>query len=669
MDHRNNVIYNVMWAIQYHPTRMNRREGRQYRLNLVGCYFKDGPAGPMGVRPWLAPINRAQPGITDWKKVGVYGKGNYWSRTGKYHDYDPGLEESVKLGSKYRVEKPWEVAPVKTHSAEEAYRLVLAQGGCLPRDAVSLRTIREVSTGTGYWGQHPPAGGLMQGLTPGKAPADGDGDGMPDEWEKAKGLDPADPADATKTVPAGASKDDRHKGYTYIEYYVNELADKLVEAAAREKLPLGRQESTVAASVPPLEAGAKPAPAVPIAAGGGNTLALKDGKLWAWGLGWRGELGDGNGKDSATPVTVLDPTGKEPLSGVESLSASGAHVLARCAGGKLMAWGYNSNGQIGIGTTADKQVLPAAVLDSSGKKPLDGVIAAAAGAYHSLAVREDGTVWAWGCNMNGRLGDGTETDRHLPVQVKGLEKAVAVAAGVKHSLALCADGTVWAWGDNLYGALGDGTNVEELAPVRVPGLTGVTAIAAGWHHSLALRADGSVWAWGCNHFGQLGVGSNVDSKVPAQVKGPDGNAKLDEVKFIAVGGLCTFAVRTDGTVWSWGWNYRCQTGDGTVSGPDHTLPVQVKGLGGEGFLKGVTALDAGGEAVVALLEDGRLLTWGGNGRGQVGDGSVGITWVKDGKYAPEGERNWKAKARPTGCRPWSVTVELPPKAIAPAGGE
>jgi len=309
------------------------------------------------------------------------------------------------------------------------------------------------------------------------------------------------------------------------------------------------------------------------------------------------------------------------------------------------------------------------VLDSSGKKPLDGVIAAAAGAYHSLAVREDGTVWAWGCNMNGRLGDGTETDRHLPVQVKGLEKAVAVAAGVKHSLALCADGTVWAWGDNLYGALGDGTNVEELAPVRVPGLTGVTAIAAGWHHSLALRADGSVWAWGCNHFGQLGVGSNVDSKVPAQVKGPDGNAKLDEVKFIAVGGLCTFAVRTDGTVWSWGWNYRCQTGDGTVSGPDHTLPVQVKGLGGEGFLKGVTALDAGGEAVVALLEDGRLLTWGGNGRGQVGDGSVGITWVKDGKYAPEGERNWKAKARPTGCRPWSVTVELPPKAIAPAGGE
>jgi alpha-tubulin suppressor-like RCC1 family protein len=665
VDHRNNVIYNVMWAIQYHPTSMNRRDKRQYRLNLVGCYFKDGPAGPMGVRPWLSPINRAEPGITDWKKVGVYGKGNYWSRTGKYHDYDPKLEEAVKPGSKYRVEKPWEVPAVKTQAAEEAYRLVLAQSGCLPRDAVSRRMIREVSAGTGYWGQQPPAGGLMQGLTPGKPPADGDGDGMPDEWEKAHGLDPADPADNVRTVPAGASKDDRHKGYTYIEYYVNELADKLVEAALAEaaeaKPPAAAPRQTFETPPAPLKAEAKPAPAAPIAAGAGNTLALRDGTLWAWGLNWRGELGDGTGKDIATPVKVLDPAGKGPLSGVESLSASGAHVLARCAGGKLMAWGYNNRGQVGVGTTGDKQLLPAAVLDSSGKKPLDGVIAAAAGVYHSLAVLRDGTVRAWGCNMDGRLGDGTKADRHLPVKVKGLEKVVAVAAGVKHSLALCSDGTVWAWGDNLYGELGDGTTADRLTPVRVAGLTGVKAIAAGWHHSAALRADGTVWAWGCNHFGQLGTGSTRDSALPAQVKGPDGEKPLDEVKLIAVGGLCSFAVRTDGTVWSWGWNYRCQTGDGTVSGPDRTVPVQVKGPGGEGFLKGVIALDAGGEAVVALLEDGKLLTWGGNGRGQIGDGSVGITWVKDGKYAPEGERNWKAGAKPTACRPWSISVQLPPR--------
>ncbi|MHC4916274.1 MAG: HEAT repeat domain-containing protein, partial [Planctomycetota bacterium] len=114
---------------------------------------------------------------------------------------------------------------------------VLAQSGCLPRDAVGRRTIYEVTNGTGSWGRELPPGGLMAGLTPGKAPPDGDSDGMPDAWERERGLDPADPKDALKTVPAGASPGDRHKGYTYIEYYVNELADlKVAAAMARARL-------------------------------------------------------------------------------------------------------------------------------------------------------------------------------------------------------------------------------------------------------------------------------------------------------------------------------------------------------------------------------------------------------------------------------------------------
>lgn len=665
LDHRNNVIYNVMAALQYHPTRMNRREKRQYRTNLVGCYFKDGPAGPMGVRPWIAPPNRAEPGIADKKNVQVYGKGNFWSRTGKYHDYDPKLEATTKPGSKYWTEKAWEVPPVKTHKAEEAYEQVLAQAGCLPRDAVSKRSIHEVRTGTGYWGQQTPAGGLMEGLTPGKAPKDSDGDGMPDAWETEKKLNPNDPKDATQAVPAGASKDDRHKGYTYIEYYINERADNLVaEAIAQaEKAPKAKPEKK---ATPPAPIGKANGIAIAtssrlVAAGAGNSVAIKDGKTWAWGLNWRGELGDGTGKDNRKPVEVKAPDGKAPLTDVVDVCGSGAHLLARRADGSLLAWGYNNHGQIGIGTTANSQLLPVEVKGPEGKGKLTEVITSAAGCYHSLAARRDGSVWAWGCNNEGRLGDGTTEDRHVPVQVKGLTNVVAVAAGLKHSLALKKDGTVWAWGDNLYGELGDGTNVHRHTPVRVPSLAGVKAIAAGWAHSIALMADGSIRAWGCNHFGQLGDGTKLDRNLPVLVKDASEKKALEGAKSIAVGGLCSFAIGEGGGVWGWGWNYRCQTGDGTVSGPDRTLPVQVKGLGGKGELKDVASLDGGGEHVMAMLKDGTIVTWGGNGRGQIGDGSQTTTWVKNGTYAPEGQRGWKQGSKPSQCRPWSIAIQLPPK--------
>jgi alpha-tubulin suppressor-like RCC1 family protein len=118
----------------------------------------------------------------------------------------------------------------------------------------------------------------------------------------------------------------------------------------------------------------------------------------------------------------------------------------------------------------------------------------AAGAYHSLAVRSDGTVWAWGYNRFGQLGDGTILNRTAPVQVPGLSEVVAVAAGGLHSLAVRSDGTVWAWGNNsAYGQLGDGTTTDRTAPVQVQGLSEVVTVAAGYHHSLAVRSDGTGW--------------------------------------------------------------------------------------------------------------------------------------------------------------------------------
>ena len=124
------------------------------------------------------------------------------------------------------------------------------------------------------------------------------------------------------------------------------------------------------------------------------------------------------------------------------------------------------------------------------------MVAIAGGDSHSLALKSDGTVWAWGYNGCGQLGDGSTTNRLTPVQVSGLTGVVAIAGGGSHSLALKSDGTVWAWGCNDYGQLGDGTTTNRLTPVQVSGLTGVVAIAGGGAHSLALKSDGTVWAWG-----------------------------------------------------------------------------------------------------------------------------------------------------------------------------
>lgn len=142
-----------------------------------------------------------------------------------------------------------------------------------------------------------------------------------------------------------------------------------------------------------------------------------------------------------------------------------------------------------------------------------------AGWYHTVALKSDSTVWAWGCNDHGQLGDGTTTDyRSDPAQVGGLRGVIAIAVGEQHTVALKSEGTVWTWGYNTYGQLGDGSNAERNTPVQVSGLSDITAIAAGWEHTIALKSDGTVWTWGNNSDGQLGDGTNTIRNTPVQVK-------------------------------------------------------------------------------------------------------------------------------------------------------
>lgn len=229
------------------------------------------------------------------------------------------------------------------------------------------------------------------------------------------------------------------------------------------------------------------------------------GLVWAWGRNTTGQLGDGTTTSRPYPVSVSE------VEHVTAVAAGGSHTLALTEGGTVWSWGNNADGELGDGTDVDRS-LPAPIVG------LDRIVAIAAGASFSLALRDDGTVWAWGWNGNGQLGNGSSavpTRSLVPVRALTPSGIVAIAAGGLHALALRDDGTVWAWGYNETGALGDGTYTTRKTPVQVLGLSNAAAISAGFLHSLAIRSDGTTWAWGDNQSGQLGNGTTSRSNVPA----------------------------------------------------------------------------------------------------------------------------------------------------------
>ena len=293
--------------------------------------------------------------------------------------------------------------------------------------------------------------------------------------------------------------------------------------------------------------------------GGYHSIALRnDGTVQAWGYNVNGQLGDGTNTDSHVPVQVIT------LTGITAIGAGGYHSLALKNDGTVWTWGRNYHGQLGNGSNTDSNV-PVQV------SSLSGIIAIAAGGFHCLALKDDGTVWAWGENNYGELGNGTNTDSNFPVQVSSLAAVTAIAAGMMyHSLALKNDGTVQAWGGNGYGELGNGNTTDSNVPVQVSSLTGVTAIAAGDHHSLALKNDGTLRAWGRNYYSELGNGNNTDSNVPVQV------SALTDVTVIGTGSMHPLALKNDGTVWAWGANFYGELGNGTNTASN--VPVQVIGL-------------------------------------------------------------------------------------------
>jgi alpha-tubulin suppressor-like RCC1 family protein len=410
--------------------------------------------------------------------------------------------------------------------------------------------------------------------------------------------------------------------------------------------PLGRPSPQASSVLPArLSSGlgasraGSPPPVRLVAAGAYSAYALTaGGRVWAWGDGIEGQLGDGSAyTTSELPVRV----GR--LLGVSELAASNNTAYA-LRNGQVWSWGDGSQGQDGNGRTTYFQDRPEPVAH------LAEAVGIAAGGYAVYALAAGGEVWAWGDNSSGQIG------RHLSVPGSDLPVLVdlhragrldALAAGTATAYALARDGTVWAWGDNAFGELGRPTQlIASTVPLRVPGLRQVVALAANGFTALALGRNGTVWAWGDGSFGELGAarcaarpggGPGAGKRerasrehaglraAPGQpTEGPMSQCPpwpqprrvvgLAGIRAIAAGGEAAYALSRDGTVWAWGNNAYGQLGDGTTK--SSSLPVRVAGL------SHVVALAAGGTSAYALETNGSLWAWGANAYGQLGDGTT-----------------------------------------------
>jgi alpha-tubulin suppressor-like RCC1 family protein len=322
---------------------------------------------------------------------------------------------------------------------------------------------------------------------------------------------------------------------------------------------------------------------------------------YAWGSNDDGQLGDLTVTVRSSPVIISGG-----FADWCEISADGYHSLAVRTDGTAWAWGRNSSGQLGD-LTVTVRSSPVSVVGGFGDW-----CEISAGLAHSLAVRTDGTAWAWGSNGNGRLGDLTVTSRTSPVSVVGgFSDWCQISAGRYHSLAVRTDGTAWAWGNNINGRLGDGSVTSQSSPVSVVGGFGDWCqVSGGRSHSLAVRTDGTAWAWGYNGQGRLGDGSVTSRRSPVSVVGGFGDWCQ-----ISAGGFHSLAVRTDGTAWAWGCNTSGQLGDLTVTA--RSSPVSVVGGFGDWC-----EISAGYSHSLAVRTDGSAWAWGCNTSGQLGDGSV-----------------------------------------------
>ena len=329
--------------------------------------------------------------------------------------------------------------------------------------------------------------------------------------------------------------------------------------------------------------------------------------VWSWGSNSNGRLGDNTGVlySKSSPVSVVGG-----FTDWVQVSAGRYNSIAIRANGTAWSWGRGSFGLLGNNSTTDRS-SPVSVVGG-----FTDWVQVSAGSFHNAAIRANGTIWTWGYNASGRLGDGSTTSSRVsPVSVVGgFTDWVQVSAGEVQTAAVRANGTAWSWGSGVSGRLGDGTTTTKSSPVSVVGgFTDWVQVSAGGNHTAAVRANGSVWSWGIGSSGQLGNNSTTNRSSPVSAVG----GFTDWVQ-VSAGNLHTVAIRANGTAWSWGNGGSSQLGNNSTT--DRSSPVSVVG----GFTDWVQ-VEAGRYSSIAIRANGTAWAWGVNNTGRLGDGTTTTT--------------------------------------------
>jgi alpha-tubulin suppressor-like RCC1 family protein len=294
-----------------------------------------------------------------------------------------------------------------------------------------------------------------------------------------------------------------------------------------------------------------------ISCGFNHVAAIKtDGTLWTWGDNTGGQIGDntsGSTLDRLTPVTTF-------VGGTnwKQVSCGYRHTAAIKTDGTLWIWGSGGNGRLGNNATTNKLTPVQTFLEGTNWKQV------ACGGFHTAAIKTDGTLWTWGDNTSGQIGDNTSgTNRLTPVTTflgGNTWKQVSCATGAAHTAAIKTDGTLWNWGQNVDGQLGDNTIINRSTPIQtLLGGTNWKQVSCGDSHTAAIKTDGTLWTWGSDVRGELGINSGtIDISTPVTTFAGGTNWKQ-----VSCSKTHTTAIKTDGTLWTWGWNFYGELGDNT----------------------------------------------------------------------------------------------------------
>jgi alpha-tubulin suppressor-like RCC1 family protein len=330
-----------------------------------------------------------------------------------------------------------------------------------------------------------------------------------------------------------------------------------------------------------------------------STLPNPSTQLWTWGFNNHGQLGLGN---SGAGTNRSSPNQVGSLADWLNGAGGNYHTVVTKIDGTMWSWGNNDVGQLGLGTSggANYKSSPTQI------GALTNWITIASDNKSNAAIKTNGTLWSWGANTAGQLGQNNQANLSSPAQVGALTNWLNVTNGYNFTTAVKTDGTLWAWGLNTYGQLGI-SNVSSYSSPKQIGGNLWSRVASGFFHTVATRSDGTLWAWGRNSAGQLGVSNTTNYSSPKQV----GN--LTTWLYVAAGFYQTIAVKTDGTIWSWGSNSSGQLGLGNRT--YYSSPKQI------GVLTAWSTIACGNSYVLSSKTDGTLWSWGENNYGQLGLGN------------------------------------------------